>query len=70
VSAPVIVPRAYSITGAIAATGLSKSHLMCAIRTGELKVKKSSRDEQGEPTGKFVILAAELDRYLEGLPDA
>lgn len=61
---------AYSIAGAVAATGLSKSHLERAIRTGQLRAKKSGRDEQGEPTGKYVILAAELDRYLNELVDA
>ena len=61
---------AYSIAGAVAATGLSKSHLERAIRTGELRAKKSGRDKDGEPTGKYVILAAELDRYLTELVDA
>lgn len=64
----------YSIAGAIGATGLSKSHLERAIKSGELKAKKSSRvksgDNAGEPVGKYVILARDLQAYLEGLVDA
>lgn len=60
----------YSIAGAIGATGLSKSHLERAIKSGELKAKKSSKDKEGEPVGKYVILARDLQAYLEGLVDA
>ena len=64
------VPFSYSIAGAVTATGLSKSHLERAIRSGELKAKKSSKDSEGEPKGKYVILARDLEAYLEGLADA
>jgi hypothetical protein len=60
----------YSIATAVAATGLSKSHLERAIRAGQLRAKKSSLTEDGEPTGKYVILAADLEAYLTGLVDA
>ena len=62
---------AYSLTEASAATGLSKSHFDRAIRLGDLKAKKSSRDDKtGEPAGKFVILGRDLEAYLDGLADA
>lgn len=61
---------AYSIAGAVVATGLSKSHLEREIRAGRLKAKKSGRDEDGEPTGKYVILAGDLEAYLSELVDA
>lgn len=60
---------AYSTATASAATGLSKSHLDRAIRTGELKARKSSRSDKGEPQGSWVILAADLDAYLHSLPE-
>lgn len=67
-------PLSYSIAGACAATGLSRSQLLRAIHSGELKAKKSNRvkggDNAGEPIGKFVIRAVDLDAYLEDLPDA
>lgn len=60
---------AYSTATASAATGLSKSHLDRAIRTGELKARKSSRTKDGEPQGSWVILADDLIAYLAGLPE-
>jgi len=60
----------YSVATATAATGLSRSHLERAIAAGRLKARKSSKDEDGEPTGKYVILAADLQAYLEGLVEA
>jgi hypothetical protein len=64
------VPLSYSIAGAVQATGLSKSHLERAVRSGELKARKSSKDSEGEPKGKYVILTRDLEAYLEGLVDA
>lgn len=63
-------PLSYSIAGAAAATGLSPSYLDRAIKAGALRAKKSGRDEDGQPTGKHVILARDLETYLDGLVDA
>jgi hypothetical protein len=64
-------PLSYSTITASAATGLSRSQLDRAIRAGELKARKSSRHEEtGEPIGKWVILAADLQAYLDSLPEA
>jgi len=60
---------AYSMAGAAEATGLSESQLDRAIRAGHLRVKWSSKDEDGNPTGKRVILAAALQDYLDALVD-
>lgn len=60
---------AYSMAGAAEASGLSVSQLDRAIRSGHLRVKWSSKDEDGNPTGKRVILATALHEYLEGLMD-
>lgn len=60
----------YSIAEAVEATGLSKSHLDREIRAGRLSARKSSISDEGEPTGKWIILAADLAAYVEGLPAA
>ncbi len=52
---------ALSRTAAADACGLSEDVLDRAIRTGDLKAKKSGR--------RVLILPAELDRYVESLPD-
>jgi hypothetical protein len=63
-------PLAYSLTGAVTATGMSRATLERAIRAGRLRAKKSSQDENGEPTGSWVIPAASLQAYIDGLVDA
>lgn len=63
-------PLSYSVAGAAEATGLSKAHLFAAIKGGQLKARKSGRDKDGEPVGKFVILARDLEDYLDGLAAA
>jgi hypothetical protein len=60
----------YSLRTAAAATALSQSHLSDAIKAGQLKAKRSGKDEHGDPIGKYVILAGDLQRYLDGLADA
>lgn len=62
-------PLAYSTRTAVEATGLSKTHLIDAINRGELKARRSSRKDDGEPQGKWVILAADLEAYLASLPE-
>lgn len=60
---------AYSIRTAAESTGLSKTHLIDAIKAGELKTRRSSVDGSGEPQGKYVILAGDLQKYLAALPE-
>lgn len=60
---------AYSLRTAVEATGFSKTHLIDAIKRGELKTKRSSKDPDGQPTGKYVILASDLEAYLAALPE-
>lgn len=60
----------YSIADAVEATGLSRSHLDRAIREGKLRTKTTKLDKDQRAVGKRVILARELDAYLEGLEDA
>lgn len=60
----------YSLAEAAEATGLSRSHLDRAIRAGDLRTKTTKVNEKDEPVGKRLILARELEAYLEGLDDA
>lgn len=64
-----VVPLAYPLAEAVAASGLSRTHLETAIAKGELKVKRSSADAGGKPQGKRLVLVADLQAYLESLPD-
>ena len=63
-------PLAYSLAAAAEATGLSRSHLDRAIREGLLRSKTTKLDEQEKAVGKRVILARDLEAYLDGLADA
>ncbi len=60
----------YSIADAATVTGLSKQHLREAIHLGQLRAKRSGVDAAGEPAGKYVLLEADLKRYLDNLPEA
>lgn len=60
---------AFSVTQAAEASGLSTSHLDRAIKSGQLKAKRTSTNEKGDPVGKRVILAGDLEAYLSNLPD-
>lgn len=61
---------AYSLRTAAEATGLSKTHLSDAIGRGDLRARRSSVNDKGELQGKWVILAADLQAYLDSLPEA
>jgi len=53
-------PLSYSLAGAALATGMSESSLGRIIKAGDLTVRY--------PNTSPVILAAELQAYLESLP--
>lgn len=61
---------AYSLADAAETTGLSQRHLKRAIAAGLLRTKTTKLDADEKPVGKRVILAAELQAYLDGLADA
>lgn len=58
----------YSIKEAVAATGLSATHLDTAIRSGALVCVRTVERDNGEVAGKRLILAADLQAYLDALP--
>lgn len=61
---------AYTLDEAAAATGLSKTHLKREVKEGRLRTKTTSLNEQDVPVGRRLVLAHELEAYLEGLADA
>lgn len=63
-------PLAYSLPGAVEASGLSRSTLLRAIGTGELRAKKSAKDADGNPVGSWVIPAESLKAFIDNLVDA
>lgn len=63
-------PLAYSKSDAAEAAGVSVQTLDRAIRAGVLRAKKTSITKDGEPSGKIVILASDLNAWLEALVDA
>ena len=63
-------PLAYSKAGAAAASGLSTKTLERAIGSGRLRAKRSSESKDGEPAGRVVILATDLQAWLDSLEDA
>ena len=60
----------YDLKGAARETGLSTAHFERAIKSGDLPARRSSVNDRGEPTGKYLIKAADLKAYIEGLPAA
>ena len=60
----------YTIDEAAAATGLSKTHLKKEMRSGRLATKTTKLNDKEEPVGRRLILARDLEAYLENLADA
>lgn len=61
---------AYSVKEAVAATGLSETHLDAEIRAGRLKVRRTKKDDEtGVVSGKRVIRAEDLKDYIDALPE-
>lgn len=65
-----MTPISYDLKGAAQVTGLSQSHLKRVIGEGLLKAKRSSGKGDGTLAGKYVIRAADLQAYVDGLVDA
>jgi excisionase family DNA binding protein len=51
-------------------TGVSLDTIIRAIRSGELKAKRSGKDKKGQPAGKYVIPVKAIEAWIEGLEDA
>lgn len=62
-------PIAYDVKTAAAVTGLSQSFIKRLLDSGELKGKRTHVGKDGELAGKWLIKPADLERYVESLPD-
>lgn len=63
-------PLSYTFKTAAEATGLTTTTLSRAVKKGALVAKRTSVAADGEPTGSYVILAADLQAWLESLAAA
>lgn len=63
-----MTPISYDLKTAAAVTGLSVSHLGRAIDAGELRVKRSNNDSEAK-WFKRIVLARDLEAYIDSLPD-
>lgn len=64
------IKLAFTREEAATACGVSLRTIIRAINTGALKAKRSSRDDDGNPTGKYLILADDLRAWLDSLEAA
>jgi excisionase family DNA binding protein len=55
---------------AAVATGVSEKTITRAIKSGRLRAKRSSVDANGNPAGRYLILVAELQAWLDSLEAA
>lgn len=61
---------AYTLDQAAALCGLSKDSLYRAVKSGELRAKRTTRSEHGAPpAGRILVLRKDLEAFLEALPD-
>jgi len=64
------VPKlAFTIPEVCAATGFGEQKIRNALRSGELKSKRGARDKDGNGIGQHIVLAKDLQAYLDGLAD-
>ena len=61
---------ALTLDEAAAAVGLSRDTLKRAITAGQLKAKRSSVDEEGNPQGRYTVTPKALEDWHDSLPDA
>lgn len=60
----------YTLTEAAEATGVSEDTLKGAIRRGDLRAKRSSKNDDGDGVGKYLLTTAALTAWLDSLADA
>lgn len=50
--------------------GVSFDTIRRAINAGALKAKRTSKDADGNPTGKYLVRVRDLEEWFDGLVDA
>lgn len=60
---------ALSLGEAAALTPIGTERLAGYIQAGLLRAKRNA-DEDGKPTGRYIIRREDLDKFLASLPDA
>lgn len=66
------VRRFLPLREAAKVAGVSADTLSRAIHAGDLKAKRSAKDEKGNAKtgGMFLVRVADLDAWFDGLPNA
>lgn len=59
-----------TIDEAAEAAGVTPRTVRAWIGSGWLRAKRQSKDDAGQPTGKYLIRVADLESCLDQLPDA
>lgn len=62
-------PISYDVKTAAAVTGLSPSYIKRLLDSGELKGKRTHSRDDGTLAGKWLIKPADLEKFVESLPD-
>lgn len=52
------------------AAGVSLSTIVRAINKGDLRAKRTGKDDEGNPTGKYLISVKAIEDWFDGLADA
>lgn len=62
--------KAYSRQQAAREYGVGVDVISAAIHSGELQAKRSGKNADGDPVGKYLISAEALDAWFKNLVDA
>jgi len=52
------------------ACGVSPDYITKAIKAGKLRAKRSGKNEDGDPVGKYLVSRVALEEWFSGLEDA
>lgn len=59
-----------TIPEAAEATGQTEKAVRAAIKAGHLRAKWSSKNDQGDGCGKYLVTVKALETWIDGLVDA
>lgn len=64
-----MAPITYDVKTAAAVTGLSRAHINRLLNSGELMGKRTHQKDDKTLAGKWLIRPADLQAYIDSLPD-